>query len=272
LAQIETAVAAYQRLTATLNGLVMDVQAKTERVVEDGTERLSEALRATVRDFVQAECARLSDATAAGWHTRVWRCNTASLRQSLETVSIATYREAHQRLMGCEAAALPALKGLLQRAKPDWDLPDDELPTLHLGDSPALSALSHVGALDLEEPWWRAWWARGLTLSQRLQDLDRLIRMESFPIVDELVQAARARLRAQQQSLLRRSTLIYLTPAQMLEDRARTTMARSQELIAQDDHIGSGTGEHQSRDAKLTALTSLLTQVQRLGARLAELQ
>ena len=267
LRQIKAALADYQRLTVTLHGLVVDMETRSDQLIRDETDRISEELRGAVLDFIEAECQRLGQAMLDGLRVKTWRAQTGTVRQKLESILVSTYREAQQKLATCEATLLPELRGLLLRMKPDFVLPPD-VPDVGVDAAlPSLSALGNLVALDLEEPWWRIWWTGRRSSSERLLELDRLARLEFFPIVETLSQSVRSQLRVQQQALLRRSTVIYVSMAEMLEAQGRAKIERSKELIGDREAPPLGAGERKP-DERLAELADYLVRAQDVGRKL----
>jgi len=134
-------------------------------------------------------------------------------------------------------------------------------------DLPSLGALSQIVALDLEEPWWRRWWARSPNLEAQVSSLDHLIKQEFYPIVDALVQAARTHLKARQSAALQASTRTYLGLVDFLQEQNRARRARTRVLISAAENFPRGE-LHRDQEARIAALKQEIPIVETLLDRL----
>jgi len=125
---------------------------------------------------------------------------------------------------------------LLSRHYPQWRQPGED-GGQGAGEPPSLSALSRIVVLDLEEPWWKRWWIGMRDPEERIAELDRLIRHEFYPIVDELVLASRTHLKAQQSSTLQRSTRVYMGLVEIMQEQSRARRARTRVLMTAGDTL-----------------------------------
>jgi len=189
-----------------------------------------------VQGFSEMECEDLRQAIAGGQRSRVWKCQTTTLRQILEQRFVISCRDAEQEIGKLESYIFPMLKQLLSRHYPQWRQPAED-GGQGAAEPPSLSALSRIVALDLEEPWWKRWWISMRGPEEQIVELDRLIRHEFFPIVDDLVLAAHTHLKAQQSSTLQRSTLIYMGLVEIMQEQSRARQARTRVLMTAGDAL-----------------------------------
>jgi Dynamin family len=236
LRSIDAESAEIERLTAALQSLLLDLQTRTTKVIEDRRDMMLETLRDAVLGFSEMQCEDLRQAIADGQGGRVWKCETTTLRQALEQYFVSSCREAEQEIGRLEGDTFPKLRQFLSHHYPQWRQPAEE------GDGgaaelPSLGALSQVVALDLEEPWWKRWWLSMRSSDERVAALDRLIKQEFYPIVDELVLAARLHLESQQSSTLKRATLVYVGLVEVLQEQIRGRRARIRVLMSSGDAL-----------------------------------
>jgi hypothetical protein len=222
-----------ERLITVLQNLLLDLEAETTKVVETQCSAIGASLRDAVEGFAAMEC---DDLRQGGSRGRVWKCETTSLRQVLEERFVSSSRDAEQEISKLEGHIFPKLKQVLQRHHPQWRQPAVETDKSPV-ELPSLSALSRVVALDLDEPWWKHWWISVRGVEERISELDRLIKQEFYPIVDELVSAARTRLQAQQSSTLQKSTSVYMGLLEVLQEQNQTRQARIRVLTSAGDAI-----------------------------------
>jgi hypothetical protein len=270
LRAVDAAVTENARLTVTLQGLLTDLQIRTDALIEDQCTKMAELLRDVVQGFSEVECENMRNALAEGHRGRVWRCDATLLRQSLEEEFVKSYREAEQEIGKLESHVFPKLKQLLARYRPDWRALDDVVAEGSSADLPSLSALSKVVALDLGEPWWKHWWTRDRNFEGQVTELDGLIRREFYPIVDELAQAARAHLKVRQANSLQEANLVFVGLVELLKEQSRARLERTRALI-------TGEATHnpelqRTRDARTTELKSQITKMDLLVRRLESIE
>jgi hypothetical protein len=270
LRAVDAEVKENERLTVTLQGLLTDLQVRTDALIEDQCTKMAEILRDVVQGFSEVECENMRNALAEGHRGRVWRCDATLLRQSLEEEFVKSYREAEQEIGRLESHVFPKLKQLLARYRPDWRALDGTGAESGSADLPSLSALSKVVALDLGEPWWKQWWTRDRNFEGQVTELDGLIRREFYPIVDELTQAARAHLKVRQANSLQEANMVFVGLVELLKEQSRARLERTRALI---------TGEtthnpelQRTRDARTTELKNQITKMDLLVRRLESIE
>jgi hypothetical protein len=207
------------------------LEVQTTEVIETQCGAMGESLRDAVESFAAMEC---DDLRQGGSRGRVWRCETTTLRQVLEERLVSSSRRAEQEISKLEGDIFPKLREVLQRHHPHWRQ-SGVVPDKNPVEIPSLSALGRTVALDLDEPWWKHWWISARGAEERISQLDRLIKQEFYPIVDELVSAARKRLQAQQTSTLHKSTSVYLGLLQVMQEQNQTRQARLRVLTSTGD-------------------------------------
>jgi hypothetical protein len=269
LRAVDAEVKENERLTMTLQGLLTDLQIRSDQVIEEQCAKMVEILRDVVQGFSEHECENLRNALAEGHRGRVWKSDATPLRQNLEEEFVRLYREAEQEIAKLETHVFPKLKQLLARYRPDWQALDEASAGTNPADLPLLSALSKVVALDLGEPWWKQWWTRDRAEGQ-LAELDTLIRREFFPIVDELVEAARKQLKDRQSTSLEEAKLVFVGLVELLTQQSQARLERTRALITGD---GSRNPEMQrTRDARASELKGQISKMDILVQRLETLE
>lgn len=271
LRAVDAEVKENERLTVTLQSLLTDLQNRTDDLIDNQCARMVEVLRDVVQGFSEAECENLRQALAEGHRARTWRCDATTLRQNLEECFIKAYREAEQEIVRLESHIFPKLKQLLGRYRPQWRPPDEFGNDGGAADLPLLSALSKVVALDLGEPWWKHWWTRDRSTEGQVSELDGLIRREFYPIVDELVEAARAHLKLRQASTVQEANMVYLGLVELLKQQSRARLERTRALISGGD--ASRNPEMQrGRDVRTAELKNQIAKMEQLVRRLESIE
>ncbi len=204
LREIEMEVARNEQLRAGLQGLLSDLRAKIDGIIAPHCTRMLDVLHGTITTFSDAECDRLRRAFAVGQRAPIRSCETSELRRQLEESSSSSYRAAAQEIDTLEARVLPQLQQLLSKYNPRWTQRYEEINGSSLAELPSLGALSQAVALDLGAPWWKRWWAMRSRQQEQVEVLARLIQDDFYPIVSDLVEAARTHLKDRQEVALRK--------------------------------------------------------------------
>jgi hypothetical protein len=246
LREIEMQVARNEQLRAGLQGLLGDLRAKIDDIIAPHCANMREVLRGTIATFSDAECDRLRKTFSLGQRAPLRRCETSELRRRLEGTFHLAYRAAAQQIDSVEARVLPQLQQLLSKYNPTWTERYEEINGLSLADLPPLGALSQTVALDLEAPWWKRWWATRSREQEQVEALAQLIRDDFYPIVNDLVEAARAHLKDRQAVALRKFTLIYLGLMEFLQEQNTRGRARARLLLSAAARSATGEAQRKS--------------------------
>ncbi len=271
LRAIDAEVEKNKGLMIALQNLLKDLQARTDDLIADHRTRVVELLRDVVQGFSEVECENLRQAIADGHRGRVWRCETASLRQRLEECFVNSYREAVQEIGKLESHLFPKLKQLLNRYHPQWRGPDGAGGESVGDELPLLSALSRLVALDLDEPWWKHWWTRDHTGEGQIVELDRLIINEFYPITDALAQAAGEHLKARQSATLEEANLVYVGLAEILQEQSRARLERTRDLISGGNTLKQ-TESQRNQDTRAAGLKKQIASMDMLVSRLEKIE
>lgn len=232
LQELELDVARNEQLRAGLQGLLGDLRAKIDGIIEPHCAGMLEVLRGTILNFSDAECARLGQTFALGQRAALRRCETSELRRQLEAAFLRSYQAAVQQIDTLEARVLPQLQQLLSKYNPSWTQRYEEINGASVVDLPSLGALGQTVALDLEVSWWKRWWSTRARQQEQVEALAQLIRNDFYPIADDLVQAARTHLKDRQTVALRKFTLIYMGLMEFLQEQNSRGRARAHLLIS----------------------------------------
>jgi hypothetical protein len=239
------------------------------RLVDDHCTKIAETLRATMRSFSEAECAKLRAAIAEGHSSSsVWNCDLALMRQQLEEALVLAYREAEGEMLNVEHETLRQLQQMLTRYNSKWTKP--EAGSVSIGiELPTIGTPSIV--LELNEPWWRRWWRPGRTGERRAAALARLIEREFSAIAGTLVQAARTQLEARHSSALQEANLVYAGLIDALQEQKRARIERENAARASEDLLRDSPELQRQRESHIAELKKQATDMGQLADRLESL-
>jgi hypothetical protein len=221
-------------------------------LVEEHCTKIADSLRAAMRSFSEAECARLRTAIAEGHNSSsVWNCDLALMRQQLEEALVLAYREAEGEMLKVEDETLLQLQQMLVSYNSKWTKAEAggaaigiELPTI---GTPSI-------VLELDEPWWKRWWRPGRAGERRAAALARLIESEFSAIAGTLVQAARTQLEARHLSALQEANLIYAGLIDTLQEQKRARLEREDAARASENLLRASPELQRMREAHITEL------------------
>ncbi|NJO56321.1 MAG: hypothetical protein HC834_08270 [Rhodospirillales bacterium] len=240
LRQINAEINENERLTVAVHNLVVDMQARTDQIIEDQCSLLHSTLADTVIYYSRHECDRLSEAIRYGTHEGAWVFKTDGLRRLLEETYVKSFRQAENAMTELENVIFPKLRALLAARLPEAAQPTLLARPTGAGELPSFEALGQQVVLDVTDSWWRRWWSRGQTTEQRLAELDLVIRGEFDPVVAALVRSAQARLKSQQSTMLKNSTVVFLSLVEFLQERSQERLERTRELLTERAEIEQG--------------------------------
>ena len=240
LREIEVEVARNEQLHAGLQELLGDLRLKIDGIIEPHCARMLEVLRGTITTFSDTECDKLRRALALGHRAPIKPCETSELRRQLEESYLHSYRAVAGEIDALEARVLPQLQQLLSKYNPSWTQRYEEINGSRLAELPSLGALSQAVALDLGAPWWKRWWATRSRQQEQVEVLARLIRDDFYPIVSDLVEAARTHLKDRQELALRKLSLIYMGLMEFLQEQNTRGQARARHLRSSARHVVTG--------------------------------
>ncbi len=228
------------RLIVSLHSLLIDLQARTDQVIDDHCEKMGELLNDVVQGFSEMECENLRQAIAVGRRTRVWRCHSSSLRRRLEECLVSSYAAAELDIRNLETYIFPRLKAMLSEVHPQWAQQDDHLADSLRPEPPSLNALGMVVALDLDEPWWKRWFMGKRSVDEQIEQLDLLITREFYAITAALVTSVRGQLKVQQTAALDRATKVYVGLVEIFQEQSTAQLSRMRALISARDAFQRG--------------------------------
>lgn len=210
---IKDLAAALDRLrtvSTTLERSVVAFETALISLAERELKTLQDALWAVVDEFKQTESQSLIGAADSGNLGPVWQCDTGPLRQRLESEFVERFRLSERAILHAERDILPQLQKVIAGILPGH-LSGKGLnfaPTpMH---PPSLGALGKIVALDLDAPWWTAWWTTKRITEERSNELQRVIGEEFAPITVDLVRSARERLTGQIHATIRETRALCL--------------------------------------------------------------
>jgi signal recognition particle receptor subunit beta len=220
-----------RQLCVDLEQTILKVEQQLNTLAQTECDALSGALNESIESFSRQECLKLDDVISHDKPVRSWRCDTAALRRVIEAEYLKRFRETESRILDPEHNIFLRLRQSVAQVLPDaFQGPAPTLqppPTTPL----SLSILGRAFVFDLDYPWWLAWWKGRLSKEDRLKELDGLIKREFFPVVDDLVSAARSRLMKQVAATLLSARAICGSVVDALRAQSEWRDAKVQELL-----------------------------------------
>lgn len=259
LVRIQSVAAELERNLAGLQGLLGEV-------VAEHRSRLYGGLAEILEEYARAEGNELIRAFAEGRARRHWRCQTASLRQFVESELDASRKAAEERIALSPNNVFPALRETMLRRSPDLSLP--EAPSASFGPTSVKVPIEDSIALDLGTPGSLIGWSRNRTPEEHASELERMLIDEFMPAMDEVIRMATAELQRETSELSERSTAISVAVIEALRAQSEGYIARAKELL---DKREEQPGDPLNQAERLSALRERVAVSEALSRRLADL-
>jgi signal recognition particle receptor subunit beta len=243
--KLEESAGRVRQLSGDLEQTILGLDRQLNALVQAECDALSGTLHEAVKTFTKQECLRLGNVMSHSKSVRSWRCDTAVLRRLIETEYLKRLQETGNQIVGPEYNTFERLRQSVADVLPDA-FHGLELMLLPPPITPlSLSVLGKAVVFDLDHPWWTAWWKGRLSADERLKELDRMIRQEFTPVVDDLVSAARTRLAQQVAATLESARVICSGVVDALRTQSEWHAAKVQELLlTHPDKSGDLMSEH----------------------------
>ncbi|MDX2287351.1 MAG: dynamin family protein [Hyphomicrobiaceae bacterium] len=170
------------------------IEAQMKEIVGEEMARLRGELTSEVEHHAAEERDVLIDTLRRGRAPREWTCEALGLRRTLGVIFENGFNRARARLADLKARVTPELNQLIGMISPA-ERPHRE-PVWQGTDvpRPQLASLSAYVALDLGTSWWTAFFARRPSPEERGEEIERLIRAEFDPVIEELIASAESTL------------------------------------------------------------------------------
>lgn len=166
------------------------IEAQLARIIQEEKETLRRSLQAAIDLHSSRERDVLIDTLSRGRSPRVWTHEGVALRRALAEAFREGFEKAAWRLTSFHARVVPELHKLMRTLVPAPDLADTGGGEALVIPTPAVTPLSRVLVLELENAGWSAFWSRQPSAESSGAKIEALIRSEFAPIADELVQIA----------------------------------------------------------------------------------
>jgi signal recognition particle receptor subunit beta len=181
-----------EALSVNVSDLIQAGLAELSQIKEASIARLDESLRGlVVRDAAAAYDQLLGKPFIRQEHA--WQHDTANLRRELEDQFQAIYGEAARQLQKSEKTTNARVLDGVRHLLPNDAVFGRHLPVKLIDPTPSIAALGWHVALELDDQW-QAWWRLWHGQKQRARKLEELVINEFRPLVDSLVENAKAEL------------------------------------------------------------------------------
>ncbi|MET0569215.1 MAG: dynamin family protein [Hyphomicrobiaceae bacterium] len=207
--------------------IVTAFQDSLASIVTPSAEDIRGRLDAIVERFIEEQTERLVDAMHGQPGARVWRCSAAPLRDAMESAFAKIYGHAETRILDIETVVRKHFDQQYRRF--DKRLGLGQATTPSRPPAPPMMLMASPVALDLEYPWWSAWWQGRPTEENRSRALRQLVEADFKPLAEQLTGSAEAHLNKQVTTMVRHVTAVQ---AQVHNSLRRRTMALTAKLEA----------------------------------------
>ncbi|HEX6001658.1 MAG TPA: dynamin family protein [Hyphomicrobiaceae bacterium] len=263
----ERSLAAFEDHAGALRASFEEVDVHFREVVATASRVLRDRLFAEVRNFAVREADALQEVLRENPRRWTWRCDVMPLRDELEAVYLASFRQAASEIERVEQFLYPQLRLIVSSLLPSYHATLLDVPAWPEGFTPSVAPLGDRVAVDLDVAWWRRWFAGGRVAKERANHLRSLIEEDFLAISDDLVREAEAHLTQRIDYIMERVNAISSGLHAGVERRAEA-LARERALLAGAED-GSGLerleAEQQERAdacaARQAAFAAVLTEL-----------
>lgn len=245
--------------------IVTAFQDSLSSIVTQSVDDVRHRLKVIVERFIEEQVVQLADTMHHEPEARLWRCNAAPLRDALERELVKTYRHGEVRILEVEAVVrrhFDQQYGLL-----DTRVDTGQLSTPSRAPSPPMMPMASPVALDLEYPWWLAWWQGRPTPENRQRAFRRLVEADFNPLAEQLAGSAEEHLNKQVATMVRHVSAVQLQVLNSVRRRSSALTAKL-EAPAPSGNAGPADPLHRSKtpkgadsSARWTAVTRRLAHI-----------
>lgn len=207
--------------------IVTAFQDSLSSIVRQSVEDIRGRLEAIVERFIEEQTERLVDAMHQQPGARVWRCSAAPLRDSLEGAFAKIYRHTEARILEIETVVRKHFDQQYRLFDKHLELGQPATPSRP--PAPPMMLMASPVALDLEYPWWSAWWQGRPTPENRQRAFRQLVEADFKPLAEQLTASAEEHLNKQVTTMVRHVTAVQ---AQVQNSLRRRTAALTAKLEA----------------------------------------
>lgn len=205
---------------AAVAKLVKAANSELAKAKDLAIRRLDGVLRDTIRRHAAAARQMVLAQPRIGRHRHVWRYQTLPLRRDLEHEFKTIYRKAAKQLQGIEEIAKSEIINEIGHFLPMNKLVAEGASIYMIDPEPSISTLGQTMAIELDDQW-GAWWRIWHSQRQRARKLEELLIADFRPVVNELVDAARAELDAYMGALVQQFSQLERRLVALFNSRRR---------------------------------------------------
>lgn len=166
------------------------IERQLNDIVTTDLGHLRSDMRAIVDRFAAEESHALASSIRHRDHDGQWHCDLGSLREEIEIRYVEAYRATEGHLIEIERVLYPQLRTIIDAIVPGSGLELTDDHAVHPSPYPDVAPLSETLVLDLDVPWWKAWFAARPDPSVRAAELRRLIYDDFLPLLEQLAETA----------------------------------------------------------------------------------
>ncbi|MEO1206079.1 MAG: dynamin family protein [Pseudomonadota bacterium] len=191
MSRLDEEIKQLQQVSEIINQSSQNIETQLKAIIDEELKQMRAHLHHEVDQHAADERSVVIDTLSRGRGPREWHCEAIELRRKLADIFLGRFQRAANRVIDLQNRVTPELRQLTEMIAPDTSTPAEPSWQRLEVPSPSLASLSTYIALDLDEPWWRAWFEKRPSAEQRGEEVAALIREEFAGVVDELILSAR---------------------------------------------------------------------------------
>lgn len=254
----------------TIGKSASQFELQLRRILDGGLEALKSELRYVIDVHAQNERDSLVSTMLAGRTTRVWDCDTASIRRALSHQFLTSFETTEAQLVDVSSRVAVELRKLAAALVDAQSVPTPPSEIFDNVSPPNPTALGRNLAVDLDVSWWTLLWSGRPTADERGAAIEELIKSEFHPLVDDLARTYEEVFNAYIDKTTRWSFVVCNNLVQSLSRRQQDLAAYySSVLNGSQGMADDGTIRQQS--ASIARLETQLRVMQETGKQLANI-
>ena len=189
----------------------------------------------------------MTAALQGGRYSGYWDIDLRPLRDELEQRYYHTFHTIERQVMDIERILYPQLRNIIEAILPEYGIEIGEEYAGRPEPIPAVASLNETLVLDLDIPWWQAWFARRPDPRQRAEELISIIE-DFFPIAEDMISAVATQMTARAQRTLQQAEAVSTGMLTTVQQRKGQVIAEYEAF--RGNTSGSGFEEFQAEQAR----------------------
>lgn len=247
------------------------IERQLSQIVSSGLATLRKDLFDLIQSFASSEASIMTGAIQRRSHGSLWDIDLRPLRDAMEGRYYEGYQAIEHQVMDIERILYPQLRNIIATILPEYGISIGEEYAGRPEQVPSIASLNETLVLDLDIPWWKAWFARKPDPRQRAEDLIGIIQEDFHPIAEEMLNAISKQMTARAQRTLQQAEAVSTGMLTTVQERKGRVIAEYESFMG--DMQGARFDEFQAEQVQTAErCNQRMEACRRLAEQLRQLQ